>query len=118
MFDNELSKPHREFISILLQNYYSVSSEFKIEPYTLDIYLSEFHVGVEVDGPAHSKPRDIKRDAFIWDNYAIPIFRVKVKDIHDPEVLVELAEFCEEYSFSLAERLRIYRNVFNKTHGR
>lgn len=117
-YDLELSKPHRDLVTILQENYYTVLSEFEVYPNKLDIYLPDYHVGIEVDGPQHGVKREQRRDEFILKTYGIPILRVKVSVVKDSETLLKIAEFCEEQQYSLRERLRIFKDVINKTTKR
>lgn len=51
--------------------------EYPVGPYSLDVYLPEMHLGLEIDGPWHNKKKDRKRDAAIKEQ-GIDIVRVEV----------------------------------------
>lgn len=52
-------------------------------PFSVDIYISEWHVGVEVDGPYHKirKKRDKERDKILFEEYGLITYRVNVRDV-------------------------------------
>lgn len=52
--------------------------EYSVGKRSIDIYLSELNLGVEVDGPQHNRVKDELRDAEIWEHHGIPILRIKV----------------------------------------
>ena len=56
----------------------SYMEEYLVEPYSLDIFLPELFLGVEVDGPSHNRKHDAIRDEKIMQQYEIPIIRIKV----------------------------------------
>ena len=57
--------------------------EERVSVYSLDIYLPEIRLGIELDGPYHRKKRDEKRDSFIKRRYNIDIIRFKNKEIDE-----------------------------------
>lgn len=77
----ELSGPHRKLVDILQKSYYTVRSEVQFGPYTVDIYLPEHHVAIEVDGPHHGKKREAHRDSYLMEKWSLPVLRVKVSSI-------------------------------------
>lgn len=62
-----------------------VLEEVPFPPYRVDIYLPEYHAGVEVDGPQHAVRADTRRDKELLEIYLLPIFRVKAEDARHPE---------------------------------
>ena len=106
--DTELSGPHRKLISLLQKHQYIVESEVDLYPWKLDIYLPDYHVGVEVDGPQHGVKRESKRDRDIFELYGIPIIRIKAQDVSE-DCLVLIAEFCDQYVFSFPERMKVFK---------
>ena len=52
--------------------------EYPVGKRSLDIYLSEMHLGVEVDGPHHNRVKDFARDAEILAESGINIVHIKV----------------------------------------
>ena len=71
--------------------------EYTVGQYSIDIYLPEFNLGVEYDGPMHgmSKKRDQKRDKEILDEHGIAIMRVRqiTPDLNDA-----ILEFIQEWT--------------------
>ena len=70
--------------------------EYNVPPYYLDIYLPELKLGIELDGPMHSRKKDAKRDGFIKRRYDIDIWRYKNKHLNN--------ELKEEFFKNIKER--------------
>ena len=51
------------------------SLEEDFPPYVVDIYISDLHLGIELDGPHHFKKRDQRRDAVLFRDYGLVIWR-------------------------------------------
>ena len=62
--------------------------------YSLDIYLPELRLGIELDGPHHSRKRDGKRDAFLERRHDIDVWRFKNKEVEkmNKEAFFEMIE--------------------------
>ena len=56
----------------------SYVEEYAAGPYTLDIYIPDQRLGVEIDGPQHNRRADFERDKLILDRLYIRIVRIKV----------------------------------------
>ncbi len=52
--------------------------EYPVGPYSLDVWLPEMQLGVELDGPDHSKQRDRRRDDVLLTSWDIMVVRFKV----------------------------------------
>ena len=52
--------------------------EYPVGQYSLDIYISDMKLGVEIDGPQHNRRKDVVRDAAIERAIGIRIIRIKV----------------------------------------
>ncbi len=54
--------------------------EYEVGQYSVDIYLPDTKIGVEIDGPHHAMTRrkDVIRDAEIERNTGMRIIRIKV----------------------------------------
>lgn len=74
------SGPHKKLERFLEEFGFKYESEYYFSPYTVDIYLPDWHIGIEVDGPYHSKEKDAKRDNHLLKNYGLHILRVKTKN--------------------------------------
>jgi|TARA_R110000744_G_scaffold247327_6_gene363824 very-short-patch-repair endonuclease len=51
------------------------SLEEDFPPYVVDIYISDLHLGIELDGPHHFKKRDQRRDEVLFRDYGLVIWR-------------------------------------------
>ena len=51
------------------------SLEEDFPPYVVDIYISDLHLGIELDGPHHFKKRDQRRDEELLRDYGLVIWR-------------------------------------------
>lgn len=52
--------------------------EYEVGQYSVDIYLPDTKMGVEIDGPQHNKRKDVIRDAAIERATGMQIVRIKV----------------------------------------
>ena len=103
-----MTVPHRQLIGVLEAVGWDVEVETSFPPYFVDCYLPQFHVAVEADGLAHSRPKDAKRDADLMIDYALPVYRVSSETLRRSplEVLQILLESVLEQTWgvSLVER--------------
>lgn len=112
MVDNSWrSGPHRRVEKALQKmgvSYVSENNEFS--PYTLDLYLPDFHLCIEVDGPRHSSKKDIARDQWMLGRYGVPTLRIKTKGAWQSHTKLEkeILAFLEEYADSYKERRMVY----------
>jgi very-short-patch-repair endonuclease len=56
----------------------SYVEEYAVGPWSIDIYIADARLGIEVDGPLHRRAKDWERDKLIHDHFGIRIVRVKV----------------------------------------
>jgi len=47
--------------------------------YSVDIFIPDLNLGIEVDGPYHHKRRDLKRDEYLKQTHGIDIWRIPIK---------------------------------------
>lgn len=73
------SGPHRKLERFLDEFGFRYESERPFGPYTVDIYLPDWHICVEADGPYHSKAKDEKRDAYLLEKFGLYLLRIKTK---------------------------------------
>ena len=69
---------HRTLCSWLSQLGIAYVEEYSVEPYSLDIFIPEINLGVEIDGPSHSPKKDALRDKKILEEYEVKIIRIPV----------------------------------------
>jgi very-short-patch-repair endonuclease len=84
---------------------FSIMEEFPIPPYAIDIWLPEWHLAVEVDGPGHSyhAARDRRRDERLLAR-GVPTLRLPVQQCTRQEVISRVANFVERHAETAAER--------------
>lgn len=103
------SGPHKKAENILDQIGLNYESERSFPPYTVDIYLPEWHIGVEIDGPQHSAKKDRKRDDYLLENYGLYLLRLKVKDgIDRDRVESQVLSFIDKHYEDSSERKRTW----------
>jgi very-short-patch-repair endonuclease len=59
------------------------SLEEDFPPYVVDVYISDLHLGIELDGPHHFKKRDQKRDEELFRDHELIIWRYSNTEITD-----------------------------------
>ena len=47
--------------------------------YSVDIFIPDLNLGIEVDGPYHLKKRDLKRDEYLKQTHGVDIWRIQIK---------------------------------------
>lgn len=91
------SRPHRYMEKVLGEMGISFMSEQPFPPYTVDIYLPEWHLAIEIDGPFHSAAKDKLRDDYLEVTYGLRLMR---KDIRwfskTPKLRQEILKFIED----------------------
>jgi very-short-patch-repair endonuclease len=50
--------------------------ELDFPPYRVDLYLPDYHMAVEIDGPLHNIRQDEKRDNDLFNEYKLLVFRI------------------------------------------
>lgn len=75
VFQTSLTANHRRIMSILNDLNYTPDPEYLFPPYVVDIYIREFHLAIEYDGPGHNKKKDSERDSLLLIRYNLPIIR-------------------------------------------
>ena len=101
-----LTDAHKTVLKFLETRGLGVMEEIPLPPYTVDIYLPDFHVGIEVDGEDfHNKKQDEKRDKILLADYKLPIYRIKASAVNNPSIWVrELSDFLAFFLSSKDER--------------
>lgn len=102
---SQRSGPHRRVEKILDGMDINYSSEEGFPPYTLDIYLPEWHLAIEVDGPAHSVKKDEVRDRWFLEFHGIPTLRLDATLwFRTATIEAKIIAFIEEHADTVEER--------------
>jgi very-short-patch-repair endonuclease len=90
-----VSEVHAKVIHFLESRGVQLIEEVPFPPYTVDIYIPDYHIAVEVDGPQHSKKNDTKRDKVLIKEYKLWMFRVTDREFNSNPLkfYTELHEF-------------------------
>lgn len=103
--NSQRSGPHRRVEQILDTMGISYISEHPFPPYTVDIYLPEWRLGIEIDGPLHSKAKDKVRDNYLDAWYQVPILRLDAKRWHKrTNIQSQIVAFIELHAESTDDR--------------
>ena len=89
------SQPHRRVEKILDKMSISYESEVEFKPFSVDIYLGEFHAGLEIDGPQHSAAKDATRDARLLEQYFLPIMHIPSEGLSVEDIKKSVITFIE-----------------------
>lgn len=108
--DTVRTRPHRKLEEVLSLEGISFISEMSFPPYQVDVYLPEWHVGIEIDGPWHKKKHDRVRDEYLKVYYGLPIIRFKVSFLRPGWAITHLVPFIEEYADSAIDRRVLWQN--------
>jgi len=105
-----MTDAHRRVLQWLENRGYEVMEEVPFSPYTVDIYLPDFHAVIEVDGPQHSRAADQKRDLTLNSVYNLLIFHVNAADAYQPTPAARLArdirQFLDKALLDAEDRLK------------
>jgi len=104
------TKPHRiveALLSSLKISYLSECADFP--PYLLDLYLGEWHICIEIDGPQHRPTRDAIRDAALRTNYGIETLRIPSdtiarNDEAEQKVAFRILRYIEHHADTTEDR--------------
>lgn len=103
--NQQRSGPHRRVEQILDKMGVSYLSEYPFPPYVVDIYLPEWRLAIEVDGPLHSKTKDVVRDGYLAAWYRVPTLRISAKIWQNTKTIEsKILTFIEEQSESTDDR--------------
>lgn len=87
-------------------------NEYNFDRFSVDIYVPDFHVAIEVDGPSHLAKKDSRRDATLRERCALPVLHIKAgarKYINLLDIQTVVVEFLKEHEDTAKERLEKYR---------
>jgi hypothetical protein len=100
-----MTDAHTAVIKALERRGLGLMYEVDFPPYRVDIYLPDFHVAVEVDGPRHTDRVDRKRDHELGEEYRLRIFHISAADAYMPSMwLAPLGCFLSDARESKDER--------------
>lgn len=105
------SKPHRKVEEVLSNMGISFMTEHdEFQPYTLDSFLPEWHLAIEVDGPSHHEKKNRARDEWLKQRYGIETLRIKTKGPWSSKAKLEaeIMAFIEAHSETVKERKSIW----------
>ena len=78
--------------------------EVEFPPYRVDIYLPDYHLVVEVDGPVgHSGRENDRRDKALWRAYGLRTLRVH-HNIKTEQLVAEVRRTIKEWGHDAATR--------------
>lgn len=101
----------RRVESILDKMDISYESEQEFPPYAVDIYLPEWHVAIEVDGPFHTKSKDLVRDKYLEKFYKLPVRRLNSTRWQQKGKIKQLiTQFIELHCEDVATRKEVWLN--------
>ena len=103
------SGPHRRVERILGKMQISYESEAGFKPYSVDIYLHEWHIGIEIDGPQHSPKKDAVRDDYLREKYFLPIMRMPSTGLKAEEISWKIEEFINQWAGTAPQRKQQWR---------
>lgn len=75
---NPLNNYHADVCRWLTEAGIAYTTEYPVGQWSLDIYIVEANLGIEIDGPQHSPRKDAERDQKIFEESGISITRIKV----------------------------------------
>ena len=90
MDNTVISDAHSRVIKLLEARGLCLQEEIDFPPFRIDLYLPDYHVCIEVDGPYHSERANRLRDRELENVYHMPTFRINVRDIDGLGWLVPL----------------------------
>lgn len=89
---------HRKIEKILDDLGINYISEKEFYPYAIDMYLPEWHIGIEADGPLHNKAKDKIRDDKILSDYGVVLLRIPIKGFSVNGAKKDIISFIIEHS--------------------
>ena len=91
-----------------------ISENDEFPPYTLDLYLPDYHAAIEVDGPSHNRKRDKARDTWMLERYFVPTMRIRARGPWQSQEKLEktITEFLIEHADDVEERKIQWRTAY------
>ena len=108
------SGPHKRVEQILSKIGLGYESEYSFSPFTIDIYLSEWHIGIEIDGPYHSLTKDKKRDKDLLEKYGLYLLHLKTKDGQNKEEIeIAILDFIDKHYEDSEQRKKTWLSLLH-----
>lgn len=105
--NSERSGIHRQVERYLEREHLNFVSEAQFPPYQVDIYLPEWHLAVEIDGPFHLQKHDRFRDQVLRDTYGLLVLRIGYKHLSRDKVMRAVKQFIEQNADSTQRRIQL-----------
>lgn len=99
-----LTDAHKRIMNALESFGIGVIEELDFPPYRVDLYLPDYHVIIEVDGPLHNRRQDQKRDKNLYDEYKLYTFRISTRNLKPEYWTSDLSLFLASSLESKEER--------------
>ena len=100
-----LSDLHKKAVKLIEIIGVELIEEVDFPPYRVDCYLPDYHIAVEIDGPQHTKPADLKRDLFLMREYKLPVLHITEPELKNKIYFREtLLYFIEDWNKTVEER--------------
>lgn len=108
--DGTRSRAHRFVEQLLTEMRISYMSECEeFAPFRLDLYLPEWHMAIEIDGPSHTQSRDQFRDQRMFERYSVKTYRMRSdKLVKRADIEAFIKRSIEDASLDSDERRKAY----------
>ena len=104
------TKLHQELVRRVELAGYTVQEELDYPPYRVDVYVPQFHVALEADGPLHrgraTMRKDVERDDFLRRRYQLPVIRFTEEEIKSDFFRASLDQQLYAFASDSDERRR------------
>ena len=104
--NSERSGIHRKVETYFDKLNLNYVSEAQFPPYQVDIYLPEWHLAVEIDGPFHLRKSDQRRDDYLKETYGLLVLRIGYKHMGRAKVERAVRQFIEQNADSTGRRVQ------------
>lgn len=106
----ERTRPHRKVEKMLESVGINYLSEEGFPPYAVDIYLLEWHLAIEIDGPMHSPNKDKTKDEHLQLLYRLPVFRIRISEsMKKDTIIARITKFIEANCEDVEERKLVWQ---------
>jgi len=110
--DSSRSGIHRRVEDVLDGMSLSYESEVYFPPYHVDIYMREWHLAIEADGPFHNRRKDEGRDALLLEKFGLIVIRLDMTSyLTKAEIADPIVRAIEEHYATVDKRRLIWRTM-------